>query len=812
MDFTQQPNIPPASSAPDAPGALSAIKRLFGGGGGADPAAAVNPADPYADDVELAKCFKKSHRECFAGRDTYERTWWRVLLYILGRHWIYFDKAQGQWLDKRLSKWIPKPVTNKIAETVAAILSVFQGVQLSVTVKPIGTNPKDVQAAETASRYETPLREEHGMERVENEGDFHLIAMGNVFWHMWWDNNGGGQFQFVPYEQCLTCTKVSTPLEIKAAGHTCPECGNNQFENAIGEDGQPVGQRVHSGRGRTDAVSPLEIAVPSVYTHFDDAPMLIRVRWRTKDYCEDNYPKDVIEKLQWEQSSTERTLNLYRSLANASDLGSMPSGGTPAGPSEAEGITEYELSMKPCRKYPKGLVMRMAGDGENAQILRLPAQGLPGPLPLETPQGERIFPWVHIGYEHFGGRMLARSPLEHLLEKNNQINQIDSLIQLIIQRCANPVWLEPKGAEVKKFTGEPGLVVKYNPLIAGGNAKPERIEGAQVPSSLVKIREMLLADIENLAGTYDIIKGQKPSGVEAFSALQLLVERSQSRYGPVLKNRGMAYRRWFSIALEMERKWGAEERAVSILGPNGSYSQHTFKRIDLLGSVRVEVEDGSQMPKTALGKRAAIEQLRNFGVINPQNPDTAYRILQVFGQTDLWPGLDYDVKSALSEQDAFEQWALQVQFAPPPMMNPALGPAGAAIMDPASGAPVGPDGAPMQMAPVPSIPPPGMVEIWHNHMVHAAEHRKWANSDTMSRLMKEKPEIKPFVTQMIAAHDMILADQAAAQAEAEAVKAQGGAAGKDGKGVGGGRALSNSNDEAASTKGGSREPVGGKPQ
>lgn len=797
MDFTQLPNVPPASSAPDAPGALSAIRRIFGGGGAEPPQGA---ASPYEDLSALYDTWKKAHRECFAGRDVFERQWWRLLLYILGRQWIYFDKNAGQWLDKRLSKWIPKPVTNKIAETVAAILSVFQGVQLSVSVKPIGTNPKDVQAAETASRYETPLREEHNMERVEADGDFHLIALGNVFWHLWWDTSGGGEFTFIPYEQCLVCMKVSTPVEIKKAGDVCPECGNQQFTEAVDDNGEPVGYRFSPGRGRTDAVSPLEVALPAVYTNADDSPIMVRVRWRTKDYCVDNYPAEVVEKMVWEHSSTERTLQLYRGLATATEIGSMPAGATPQGDTEAEGITEYELWMKPCRKYPQGLVARFAGDGENATCIKIPTEGLPGPLPLTTPQGERVWPWIHIGYEHFGGRLWHRSPLEHLIEKQNQINQIDSLIQLIIQRTANPVWLEPKGAEVKKFTGEPGLVVKYNPLIAGGNAKPERIEGAQVPSSLVKIREMLLADIENLAGTYDIIKGQKPTGVEAFSALQLLVERSQSRYGPVLKNRGKAYRRWFSIALEMERKWGPDERAIAVLGPNGSYSRQAFKRVDLIGSVRIEVEDGSQMPKTSLGKRAAIEQLRNFGVIDPRNPDTAYRVLQIFGQTDLWPGLDYDVKSALAEQDAFEQWALTVQIAPPQMLT---GPAGAAIMDPATNQPA-------MSPPQPSIPPPGQAEIWHNHMVHAAEHRKWANGDTMQRLMKEKPDLKPYVTWMIQQHDMVLQ----AQAEAQAMAQGGGAgAGKDGKGVGGGRAMSNSNAESGNAgdvpKGSRENPAGG---
>lgn len=780
MDWTQTPSVPPASSAPDPAGIAGAIRQFFGGGGAAPGAA---PPDPYTDDDALRTTFKEAHRQCFDRRNIFERIWWRNLLYILGRQWIYFDRGIGQWMDKRLQKWIPKPVTNKIAETLAAILSVFQGVQLSVSCKPNGANPLDVQAAETANKYESPIRAEHEMERVELESDFWLIALGNTWWHLWWDLSASGTFTFIPFERCLVCTTVSSPIAIKTAGNVCPECGNAQFEDAVDpETGEPMGEPMRPGRGRTDAVSPLEIAVPHIYTNADDAPLLIRARFRPKTYCEDHYPQDVLDTITWETTSSEHTLQLYRGLASATEIGTLPggTGGGGTGAGEIDGVTEYELWMKPCKKYPKGLVLRMAGDGTNAQIVKLPKQGVPGPLPLHTPQGECVWPWIHTGYEHFGGRLWSRSPLEHLIEKQNQLNQIDSLIQLIIQRTANPVWLEPKGAEVKKFTGEPGLVVKYNPLIAGGNAKPERIEGAQVPSSLVRIREMILSDIENLAGTYDIIKGQKPTGVEAFSALQLLVERSQSRYGPVLGSRGKTYRRWFQIALEMERAYGPEERALAILGPNGAYTLAAFKKINLAGSVRVEVQDGSQMPKTSLGKRAAIEQLRTFGVIDPSNPDTAYRILQIFGQTDLWPGLDLDVKSALSEQDAFEQWAIGVQFAPP---QPVLGPAGAMAVDPATG-------QPQMTAAQPMTPPPGQIEIWHNHMVHAAEHRKWANGDTMQRMMQEKPEIKPFVTWMIQQHDLMI--QQAQMAEQAAAAG----AGADGKGVGGGRALSNSNAES----------------
>jgi hypothetical protein len=125
------------------------------------------------------------------------------------------------------------------------------------------------------------------------------------------------------------------------------------------------------------------------------------------------------------------------------------------------------------------------------------------------------------------GQPGAISPL---VQKQDQLNQLDSHTQLCVQRMGNPIWLEPKGTDVEKFTGEPGLVVKYNMLGTSGLGKPERIPAEAIPSTNFQLRQQYMQDIEEMAGTYDVLKGQKPTGVEAFSALQLLVERSQSRF------------------------------------------------------------------------------------------------------------------------------------------------------------------------------------------------------------------------------------------------------------------------------------------
>lgn len=746
--------------------------------------------DPFGDDKKLLKLFKRYKDDAFDNRWVYERKWWQEILYTLDRQWIYYDQRRGQWVDKRMAKWIPRPVTNVVAETVASIRSVFQQVQLQVKARPEGNDPKNVQTAETADALEPAIAEEHQMRAVMREHDFWLVATGNVFLRPWWDKRQNKGVFTVPYEACQDCGEKSLPQAVVDAGDVCPKCGSPNMIYAKDENGQPVTATFKSGAGCTDVLSPFEVAAPSGFSNFAEAPYCITQRWRARTWAEGNMPAEIVEKIQWEKMPHERSLQLVKAMASQSDIGASPMTLGEVGEGHAEGFVEYELMIRPNKEFPEGALIRVIGDSGKEQIVRWADESLPGPLPYVTKDGQRIFNIIHTSYEPVGGRLWARGPLEPILQKQDQINQLDSLIQLIVQRMGNPVWLEPKGAEVTKFTGEPGLVVKYNPLTAG-NAKPEKIEGSNVPITLLNLRQQLFSDVERLAGTYDVIKGQKPTGVEAFSALQLLVERSQSRFAIPLQERGDTYRSWYQIALELERQYGPQARTWAVLGPNQTWTYQQFKNATLVGGVEILIEDGSQMPKTSLGKRAAIEQLRQMNALNFQDPDIQYSVLRAFGQTDLVPSLDYHVKAALQEQDAFERWAMMTQ--PMPQMAPMMDPAtGQPAMDPTTGEPA----MSMQMGVVPPPMLPGGRALfgrkpWHNDMVHVAEHTKWLNSDKMRQILDERPWVEPYAVQLLAEHQMAIQQQMMEQAAM-----QGPAPGAEKKPGGAGRGLGDSNRES----------------
>lgn len=750
-------------SAAGPPGLEAAVSQMFGT---APPAPAGNN-DVYAnlDRKMILQRFKDAKEDGQQLRWAFERQWWRAMLYVLGRQWIFFDSKRNEWRDKRLKKWIPKPVTNKCREVQNSIRSMFAAISLGTISRPNGNDPKNIATANTVDGLQPLIHEEHKMDKRMRLADFWAVNLGAVLLMAWW-NPDEGEVVTVTVDQCENCGYQPEPGMVDPVDPVCPDCGG-QITSV--QDSQPV------GRGCTDIVSPFEVILPSHASEFDEVDKIIRVRWRPKSYYEQKYP-ELAKTLVFEKQTQERSLHMFKALASQNDMSTTPFTFGSGQRAQALGITEYEYWEKPNPAFPRGLFFRVVGD-KAEQIVEDPNESTPGPLPHETVKGETLWPWVYYAYEEFGGRLWGSGAIDPIIQKQDQLNQLDSHTELCLQRTSNPVWIQPKGTAVSKQTGEPGLVIEYEMLGADGRSRPERIPGEAIPASNFQLREQYLRDIEELAGTYDVLKGNKPTGVEAFSALQLLVERSQSRFTAAFASRGEAYRQWFRVAIELERKYGPTQRTLSSLGPNGSWTFQTFQQADLMGDISIVVEDGTNVPKTALGKRAAMEQANNLGMLDPHDNDTKHAFLSEMGLSALMPGLDTMKKAALRQQDAFEQWIDNGGI-----QSLTLGPP-----DPMSGQPTF-IGAPLKVQP------------WDDPAILANELRKWANGDKMQAILNDPaqgPIVASILTQYYAQLEAMI-QQAAMMAGM--VGGPPGAPGPGGPGhtPGGGQAMGRSN--ANSTK------------
>lgn len=740
-----------------------------------------NPSDVVptgiATDQELLDMWEIMKHESFDSRWVFERQWQRNLWYVLGRQWIEYQSKFGGWRDKRMAAWIPRPVTNKCKECVQTIRAMFTSVALSVNVRPNGSDPQNVQAAAAADEVAPLLHEAHSMNRVMSEADFWMLVTGNAFIHTFVDYDVKYGFTTIETLQCVSCGVQTTEDKLGGAQPECPACqavGPQNFTPAVDKLGEPVPpMRKPKGRPMTLALSPLELAFSKAHTYFDDLPYVVRCRWRTKRYFQANAAfATILPTLTFQKSPQDHSMALYTALTQTNDLGITPiywSEGSGRGGANDEGLMEYEVWMKPTEQYPDGLVFRILGDGQNPHVLHLEdSENIPGPLPYTDADGQPLFTFAHMQFEHVGGRLLGSGPLDVIIQKQDQLNQLDSQTLLCLNRTANPVWIKPKGAGIQKLSGMPGLVIEWDPLtVSGTNAVPHREPGIPIDASIMALREQYLKDIEELAGTFDIMKGQKPTGVEAFSAIQALIERSQARFAYPFRSRGDAYKNWFKFAIELEREFGPEERIKQTFTPARTWLFKTFQRTQLQGSYSIVVEDGATTPKTNLGMRAAVEHASTLGMLNMQDPDQRYEALKLFGLTRMVPTLDINIQSALQKQQAFEQWAqdkkalAQYAQAMQAQTQAYMGQVQQAKtkFDQGTMAAANSAGAPMPSIEMPP-PPPSPLEMtplkwwgFYNAEIHMQEFLKWANGDMIRELLKTSP----FIGQLLELHQQEIA-------------------------------------------------------
>jgi hypothetical protein len=273
----------------------------------------------------------------------------------------------------------------------------------------------------------------------------------------------------------------------------------------------------------------------------------------------------------------------------------------------------------------------------------------------------------------------------------------------------NVNWIIPHGSSISNISGEPAQVIRWTPSGTGG-AKPEVVTVAPFHAAMLELKKGYEADFEEIAGTFDAMKGNTPRGVSAGYAIQLLTERSYGRFVSVFANWEAGWTELYTILLKLFRTYATEERMRKIRGATGGWEIKAFKGSDLKGAVDIRIEGGSARPRSKLAEQALVEAMAKIGVVNPANPEQGYEIAKLFGMTNILGANDEDVRYAAGEWQAVMDW------------NPPVDPTtGEPMIDPTSAVPFPPGG-------------PIMEPIFDNHLVHIMEHSKPSRTEQYKTL------------------------------------------------------------------------------
>ena len=423
--------------------------------------------------------------------------------------------------------------------------------------------------------------------------------------------------------------------------------------------GQPTPQRVPRGKMYIDVASKFEMFFDPAVTDWRKQRKYGRRKSVSEDEAKARWPH-LADRIKPDAMSSDQ--DMYAEALpglgpNIEETRTQRGMSGMSSPLANTRVTETWYYALPDDTYPEGLLTVLVGREEVA---------FAGPLPYKRRQADGSFQpmlnHVFFPMKLVPGSAWPKTVADDLALKQTQRNRWEALCELIGMRTANPVWLMPNGSNIVNMTGEPGQTIGYNAL-GPSPAKPERIPGQNIPATVIRMLEMFDRDFEDLASTYEVLKGNRPPGVSAGIALEVLRERAMSKFAPMFILWEDAWAEWAGQALEIFRQFATEERLLQIKGKDGRWQVQKFVGADLTGSVNVIAEAGSSLPRSTMTERADTERLISLGVLNVQDPETRYKILQESGKLEFIPEMAADTKNAMIENEAFDALAQDPTFA-----------------------------------------------------------------------------------------------------------------------------------------------------
>lgn len=580
-----------------------------------------------------------------AGKINFSREWYRNVLFYIGQQWIKWDAGQRRWVDYPMEDWQHKSMTNKFAGAVNTIKTILTQKTPRIIVSPARNSDENIATADIADDLVNVIETEAELSKMREINSTWTVVTANCFAHQYYYTSEEELgTQFVPYEMCQGCQGISAPDEIE--NDTCPKCSQkSKFTEALDPTGVPIGQDFPKGRLKSDPVSAFEMYFNTELPDFTDVRQLVRAKRIPTYILKDRYPEiaDTIPSDAGDNGAPDNRDELYlRNLAHMAGSSGVDLGHGAGGSDSTPSATVDYLYCLPDKEFPQGL---------EATIINNEIAELGDMTTYTTRNGTFYMPFVHNGFNRVPGRMLHKTFMDDFARKQVERNKLQSFIESNEYTMGASQWLVPTGSNMDLPTGKNGQIIEYTHTPKG--EEPKKIQGVPLPDFFLNMMDRIDKDMDEIAATYDVLKGQLPQGLDTFAGLRLLTERAFSRHNEMIQNWERFNGEVMKQLFELSRKFFTEPRQRTMRNQYGSWETKEFTKADIQGEVDIKVEDGSTIPKSQAVEQAAIFDSIKAGLIDVQDSQVRYAILEKLGQSDLAGGTDKDIKDAMREWKDF---------------------------------------------------------------------------------------------------------------------------------------------------------------
>lgn len=615
-------------------------------------------SDIPSDDVDqLASRIELFYKNDSTLKNQLAYNWERNQLMLDGKQWIVrnnSNQAQNSlWNEltvSRANEYIPRPVTNYLFDAYQTLKAYLIQHRPRSTVFPNTQNYEDKMRAKLAE-----LIAECNWEKLREEMNYEYAAAcvclyGTVFKKDYWDTSSVMMAK-VPRmeEQPMTDPQTGAVVGYEEKPVIDPATGD------------AIMDEIPLGDVNTEVIEPYRIALDPLAQDLSNPRWVIEYSIQPLSWIREMYSKEepgytgLADQVKEEQELSNSLRRFYELKTSSGVKGfvgypgmtSSSSGSNTMVPNCAVVKEYYE---RPSQTYPKGRLIVVA-NGKTLYADESPYAG---------PELGDWHPYSEARWEIVPGRFWGKSFFDDAVELQKRLNSIDATIVLTRKTMAIPQKLNPKGSGIKKgeWTGRPGQVIEYRADASG--AKPEVIPPIGVDAQVWQERSQIVEDLKAITGAIDILKGDRPPGVTAASALEMLFEVGTGKLRPVLE-------RW-KMLIESSQKKQLKLVAKKYQEPREDYIRmlqaknkdlpadmiDDFIGMDLHDNCNLRVEAGSNIPKLESARKANLMEIANTGALQLEDPENRAQFLEDMGVVGYDQSVSPDIKRAEYENDLLD--------------------------------------------------------------------------------------------------------------------------------------------------------------
>jgi len=533
--------------------------------------ALVGKKKPVLKDRNVAD-LNKLYEQARGTHSRFEPVWLINWAYYAGDQWIYWNRGR---LDKvRLDPNRVMITDNRIIGIVQTAIAKLTKAEPSFQVTPITTQDADLQASEMGEQILNYLYHKLKLhEKLMDALRWSQICSAG-FWKIVWDQGRGQKITVIADHEGKPIYHPETGAPLLP--QTCDKDEDDNFSC----EGVPLPgaqeKVLATGEVHVEVVSPFEFYPDPIAKRLDDCEWCIQSSVKSPMWVLERYGVEMEPDTNISPTPMEAYL--------------FPTYSQLQGSTGYRGIKVMEYFCRPNAANPEGRMVVWAKE----KIL------------FEGHNPYKCLPYVMFGNIEVPGRFWPTSVVEQLRAPQTELNKIRSQIVENAQRFGNPSLMCSRQADIA-YSGVPGERLDYDDTLQ--NAKPEFLTPPQLPGYVLQQQEKCEQSISEIAGQREVTNAQVPVGVKAASAINLLQEADETRLGPVIADMEEQLGAAGTMILELVARYWKNERIIIVTGENHSFDAIAFKGAALRENTHVEVQAGSQLPRSKAARQAAIQDV-----------------------------------------------------------------------------------------------------------------------------------------------------------------------------------------------------------